>query len=536
MFVLSDQNHEEALRVTTSTAQRQQARKRKSERRRRRIEHRHARWIEDRSPTNGPSLSMKNMTLDVSERIHAHGAGGLGLVHQMVDRLGLNREIDERLVLFKLRQGYSESDHVLAQAYNVLAGGRCLEDMDRLRNDEALLNNLGARCLPDPTTAGDFCRRFKDKAHVDALSDAINETRLQIWRQQSPEFLEEALIDGDGTIVETYGECKQDISLSYKGTWGYQPLLISLANTAEPIFLLNRTAAANSAQGAAEYYDKAFDLCRRAGFKKITARGDTAFSQTAHLDRWDAGGVTFTFGFPVVPGVQRRIEALPDTEWARLERESGSCNDKSAFRTRPENVKQRIVTERGYKDLRVKSEDVAEFQHEPTRANGRYRVVVLRKEVEAYQGEQRLFTEYRYFAYITNDRSRSAEEVVFLANKRGAQEKLIGGLKSDVRSLRAPIDNLVSNWAYMTMASLAWSLKAWVALLLPRGGRWAEKHNEDRQRILTMGFRGFVEGLIRVPVQVVIAARQVHVRLLAWNPFQRIFLRWAQVVERPAIC
>ncbi len=109
-------------------------------------------------------------------------------------------------------------------------------------------------------------------------------------------------------------------------------------------------------------------------------------------------------------------------------------------------------------------------------------------------------------------------------------------LKSEVRSLRAPVDNLTSNWAFMTMATLAWTLKAWTGLLLPCGGRWAEKHEEDRQRIMSMGFRGFVELMIRVPVQVIVAARQVRVRLLAWNSMQRIFLRWADLVEKPALC
>jgi hypothetical protein len=88
----------------------------------------------------------------------------------------------------------------------------------------------------------------------------------------------------------------------------------------------------------------------------------------------------------------------------------------------------------------------------------------------------------------------------------------------------------------MVMSTLAWSLKAWAALSLPRGGRWREKHEEDRVRLLGMGFRNFVESMIRVPVQVIVAARQIRVRLLAWNSEQRIFLRLADVVERPMLC
>ena len=272
-------------------------------------------------------------------------------------------------------------------------------------------------------------------------------------------------------------------------------------------------------------------MCRRAGFKKITARGDTAFTQTKELDRWDEDGVTFTFGYGVGAGVKKRIESIPDSNWEELVRTPRAERPNAKKRTLPENVKQRIVTELGYKDLRIKSEQVAEYEFVPNRAKKPYRIVVNRKEIEAYEGETRLFAEYRYFAYITNDRTLSKAEVVKLANKRCAQEKLIGTLKSEVRSLRAPVDNLMSNWAFMTMATLAWTLKAWTALLLPCGGRWAEKHMEDRRRVLSMGFRGFVEKMIRIPVQVIVTARQVRVRLLAWNSMQRIFLRWADLVE-----
>lgn len=516
--------------MSISRAAKRQVRKQRSINRERRI----ARRLKKREACSGRrAMAMSTMELEVSSRVRAHGAGGLGLIQQMVDRLGLADEIDERLDLLKVQRGYSESDHVLAVAYNQLAGGHCLQDLERLRTDEALLDNLGARSLPAPSTAGDFCRRFDVKS-VDALMDAINCVRSRVWSKQGDEFLEEARIDGDGTIVETLGECKEGISLSYKGTWGYQPLLISLSNSNEPLFLVNRTASSGSADGAAEYYDKAIECCREAGFKSITLRGDTAFTQTRHLDKWNADGVRFVFGFSVVRPIRRRIEGIAEQCWQPLERDAGDVE--GAQRQRPENVRQRIVTEKGYKDLRVKSEHITEFQHCPSRAKGSYRLVVLRKEVEAYEGETRLFSEYRYFCYITNDDRLSTQDVVEQANKRCAQEGLIGELKSGVRSLRAPVDNLVSNWAWMVMSTLAWSLKAWSGLLLPRGGRWAEKHQEDRSRIVRMGFRAYVELMIRVPAQVVLTGRKIRVRLLAWNSMQRIFLRLADVLERPALC
>jgi hypothetical protein len=440
----------------------------------------------------------------------------------MTKRIGLADTIDRRVKLLKIHRGYLESDHILAIAYNSLAGGRCLDDMERLRQDEALLDSLGAPSLPDPTTAGDFCRRFKSAEDIDKLQGAINETRLRVLQRQSPEFLEEARIDGDGSIVETQGECKEGMDMSYKGTWGYQPLLISLANTQEPLFVVNRSGNEAPQEGAAVYFDKAIQLCKDAGFKRIVARGDTAFSQTEHLDRWDDEGVHFIFGYAGYKNLEKKAEGLPAEEWMELTR-TPKYEVSTTTRQRPENVKQRIVEKRGYTDLRLLGEDVADFRYRPTRCQKQFRMVVVRKTVETRKGQKRLFEEYRYLYYITNDFEMSALDVVLGANQRCAQEKLIGELKSGVGALRAPVDNLESNWA-------------WMGLLLSAKGRWAEKHEEDRQQIIRMGFRGFVERMMRVPVQVVLSGKQIHVRLLSWNPLQRVFLRCADLFEGPALC
>ena len=126
----------------------------------------------------------------------------------MGNKKKLDEAINRRLHLFKLRNPYFESDHVLNIAYNILCNGECLEDIERLRNDEVYLDAVGADRIPDPTTAGDFCRRFSVE-HVEILQDVINEVRLKVWKQQEPEFFDEAIIDADGTIVEATGQCKR---------------------------------------------------------------------------------------------------------------------------------------------------------------------------------------------------------------------------------------------------------------------------------------------------------------------------------------
>jgi hypothetical protein len=91
--------------------------------------------------------------------------------------------------------------------------------------------------------------------------------------------------------------------------------------------------------------------------------------------------------------------------------------------------------------------------------------------------------------------------------------------------MRMPLDSLMSNWAYMVMASLAWTLKAWFALLLPEGGRWAEKHNAEKQTVLRMEFKRFINMMMQMPVQIIRSGRRVIYRLLSWNPWQHVFLR-----------
>src|SRR5205807_7522230 len=137
-----------------------------------------------------------------------------------------------------------------------------LQDLELLRTDENYLDSLGAQRIPDPTTAGDFLRRF-GAADIDTLSRVINHKRVQVWQRQPEAFLEHAIIEADGTLVGTTGECKQGMDLSYNGVWGYHPLLISLANTNEPLFLINRPASRPSHEGAAAYFDRAAALCRQ---------------------------------------------------------------------------------------------------------------------------------------------------------------------------------------------------------------------------------------------------------------------------------
>lgn len=468
-------------------------------------------------------FTARNIRYEIADRSDAVAAGGIGVIHLMAGRLGLDEAINRRLGLLRINLPYHESDHVLNIAYNLLAGGTCLEHLELLRNNEVYLNALGARRIPDPTTAGDFCRRF-DFGAIHNLMEIFNDTRLKVWRQQPKEFFEEAILDADGTIVETTGQCKKGIDISYDGRWGYHPLVVTLANTGEALYVCNRSGNRPSHEHAHEYFDRSIKLCRTAGFKRVTLRGDTDFTQTEHLDRWDDGGVEFIFGIDSMSNLVKLAENLPREAWRQLRRQP-KYEVKTEGRRRRKNVKRQIVKKRQFENIQLVKEYVAEFAYSPTKCKKTYRVVVVWKDLEVTRGQLWLFDDVRCFFYITNDRESSAEQIVFKANHRCNQENQIQQFKSGVRALTAPLDTLESNWAYMVMALLAWSLKAWAALLLPEQGRWAEKHREEKSRLLRMDFATFRQALINVPAQIVRTGRRIVYRLLSWNPWQHVFFR-----------
>jgi hypothetical protein len=466
------------------------------------------------------------VTYEVSERVRAMPHGGLAAVHKLVVGSGLVERLDSALELLKVHRPYHESDHVLNIAYNVMCGGQTLEDIELRRNDEVFLDALGVEAIPDPTTAGDFCRRFGG-ADVEALMEAINESRLEVWKRQGPEFTaKRACIDADGSFVTTSGECKEGMALSYKGGWGYHPLLISLANTAEPLFIVNRGGSRPSHAGAAGYLDKAIALCRRGGFEDILLRGDTDFSQTTELDRWDEDGVCFVFGYDAAPNLKDHAGGLDSGEFNELARRAKRAFvERDKRRKRPRRVKEELVRLKGYKNIRLKSEDVAEFEYSPRACKKTYRMVVLRKNLSVERGETVLFDDVRYFFYITNDPELTAEQVIFESNDRCNQENLIAQLKGGVRALHAPVNTLNANWAYMVMAALAWNLKAWMALSLPVTPRWRKKHETERDAWLRMDFRTFRNAVVDVPVQIVRSGRRRIWRLLAWRPQLPVLFR-----------
>ncbi len=482
------------------------------------------------APSPTPVFTAANIHYDVADKTRALSCGGIGAIQLLVKALGLAEAIDERLHLLKYHLPYHESDHVLNFAYKALCNGTCLDDIELRRNDLVFLDAVGADRIPNPTTAGDFCRRFSPD-DIEALQVAFDRIRLKVWAGQPTEFFDEAILNVDGTLVATGACCKGGIDIAYDGTWAYHPLVVTLANTGEVIRLVNRPGNRPSHEGAGEQLDTAIRTCREAGFRRILLRGDTDFTQTRRLDAWDAEGVKFLFGSDAMPNLVALAEGRPAADWAELQRPP-QYTAQGPPRRRPERVKDRIVRDRGFKTLTRLREDVAEVAYRPTACRRAYRLIIVRQTIKVEAGQPRLFDEIRYRFYLTNDRGPTPRDLVLKANDRCDQENLIAQLQGGVHALRAAVDNLVSNWAYMVMTALAWSLKAWFALMVPEHPRHKATHGEQKRRLLRMEFKGFINAIILMPCQIVRGARRLVYRFLSWNEWQGVFLRVVYALRR----
>jgi hypothetical protein len=472
------------------------------------------------SDRKAPMFKHNNIEYEIAEKSKGIDYGGVGLFHFLLQKIGLDKSINARIKLLKQHRPYFESDHVFNICENVLVGHKRLEDIELLRQDENYLDALDVERIPDPTTAGDFLRRFSEEDVIE-LQECINDSRRKVWRAAGQRF-ELAVIDVDGTIAPTTGECKEGMEMSYKGLWGYAPLITSLANTGEHLYLVNRPGNTPSCKDAARWMDKSVEVVRPF-CKRVCLRGDTDFSLTENFDRWDDDGVEFVFGMDARQNLVDLADSLPERSWAVLERKP-KYEVKTEERARPEKVKERIVVEREYENKKLCSEHVAEVSYRPSKCKREYRLIILRKNITVERGEQKLFDDVVYFFYITNREDLWPDEVVFFSNQRCNHENYIEQLKNGVGALRMPVDDLVSNWAYMVIAALAWNLKSWFGQLMTEG--------RAGSAVMRMEYRRFLYAFIFIPAQIIRRGRQIVFRLLSYNSWLEHFFDTFSFIRR----
>lgn len=473
-----------------------------------------------------PLFSSGALRYEISQRVRAIDCGGLGLIQQFAGSVELAKSIDRHVTVLKRHLPYFESDHIMNLTYNLLSGGQCLQDLEARRNDVGYLDAVGARRIPDPTTAGDFLRRFKT-SDVEDLLAAVAQVRTRVWRRRPAKDRKLAVIDVDGTLVGTTGECKEGADLAYEGTYGYGPLVVSLATTQEVLYVDNRSASRPSQEGAVQRMDQAAASVLAAGFKKVRFRGDTAFTSTAYLDRWAREGHEFVFGMMGHEKVKKLANGLSEKSWRPVERRAKGPRGN---RRRPTNHRQQMVEEKGYENLQLEAEHVAELAYRPHKAKQDYRLVILRKTIQVNKGQIQLLPRTEYFFYLTNIpvETMAAQDVVFESNARCHQENLIEQLKNQVHAMRMPAAEFIANWAYMVIGCLAWNLKIWLGLLWPDRGQGAE--------IVRMEFRSFLRNLLCLPAQIVHTGRQWVFRLLAHNRWVPAILETSHRLRQAQRC
>lgn len=462
-----------------------------------------------RSELRSPETSgrvFRHPRLHVSEeRGEATAYGGLSLAVAVVRQLGVDRALDQALNLLRSHRPFRESDHVLTHVYNLFVGGTCIEDIGHLQASEPVRRMLGAVRIPDPTTAGDFLRRF-DAESVGALDGAIDVGQEGVWRRRyGRRKASRVIVDLDSHVRPVYGDQKEGADFSYQGSLAYHPLVISLAETQECLRLINRPGNTPSAEGAEAHLEQLFPwLLRR--FRQVVVRGDAAFCNQKIFDVCEAHGQCFAVVSPAQRNFEALAEALPESTWKPY-RGPGQRRRRAQrpqrWRKRRPNLRRRLARQRGKHDLKLERQWVAEIPYRPERSRRTFRLVIRRQRIEEHhQGE--LFELWRYRYVMTNlPSSTSARGVVDLTYQRCDQENVIEQLQHGVAGMRMPTGGLLSNAAFLTCARLAHNLKAWLAqLALPRETmRWEWKR--------------FRHGFVYVAARVIRQSRQIHVRIAA---------------------
>lgn len=454
-----------------------------------------------------PVFDPGTLHYEISDRIKATSTGGIGMIHQLVRFLGIPEQIDSRLHLLKQHLPYHESDHLLNLIYNFVCGGDCLDDIELLRNNPAYLEALGTRRIPDPTTAGDFLRRMGYDDNLE-LMNILNDINNLAWKLIET-AKDNAILDIDSKVEETYGECKEGLDMSYKGQWGFHPLVVTESTTSTHVGFAFRSGNAASAGSDADWLiDYSIDRVTPL-FNRVFLRGDSAFSLTYKFDSLDKRNVGFCFGYKSTAGLTAHADSLQQSSWKRFHKQQKPKSESYRPRKRKTRVKEKKVRERGYRYITTEREFVAEFPYQPNKCGQVYRMIVLRKEIRVEKGQLRFENEFRDFFYITNIQDMSPAEVVEFIRDRCNHENLLQQLSGGVHALKTPTCEFNANRAFMLLGAFSWNLKSWLAFNIQD----AEKRNILRR----MKYKKFVREIIYLPAQILRTGRRTVIRLLHVN-------------------
>ena len=479
---------------------------------------------------SGRVMRLPRLHAEVDDRSEVTPYGGLLLFNDLVRRFGIAKVLDEHIHVFKIYAPYLESDHVLAQAMNLFVGGTCLEDMAQLQHSEAARRIVGACRLPDPTTAGDFLRRFCGGTALSGLRRANAEIQDRVWRTLAKKVgrrkrkRDLAIVDLDGHVKPLYGVKKEGADF-YKHTWCYQPLVATLAGSGECVGIRNQPGAVRASDGAPGILEEVLPRANE-HFRTMLVRADSDFDRKDVREVCERHGAYFAFvgrEFADRPGI---AAGVPETKWkpfrTRAYRQKQLAAKRPGFRKRSKkrNLRKKRARERNFKEKRLVKQWVAEVPWTPPRSDNTYRLVIRRQLIENHEGQRHLFDEYRYRYIVTNlPSSISTAEVVDHTYERCDQENLIEQLGSGIAAWRMPVAEFDGNSAWLEIARLAWNIGKWIAqLALPA-------------EVVRWEWKRFRHAWVYLAAHVTRCSRQVQIRLSGSHRFAADLIRAHQQLQ-----
>lgn len=467
--------------------------------------------------TRGRVVRFRKTHVEVEEDASVTAFGGLDLASAFCRRFKVAEKIDAHVSVLKRHLPYHESDHVLTQCLNLYVGGTCLEDQAHLQHSEPVLKLLGAVRLPDPTTAGDFLRRFDETENPGSLAGlrrAGDEVQRAVWERLAQvkkkagkkELL--AVVDIDSHSKKLYGAQKEGADFSHSGKWSYRPLVFTLAGVGECLAIRLRPGNTKDPVGVAEVIRELVPRLKEF-YVHVLFRGDSAFEDSEVRKACEETNSYYAFvgrAFKDRPGL---AASIPEEEWegfrTRAQRAQAARSRKKGYKSRRKkaNRRRKRARARKYKDLSLKHQALAErplvIGKKPIEKG---RLVIRRQTIEVRKGQKRLFPEIRHRYIATNlpPRIWPASKVVDTTYIRCDQENIVEQMKNGLSIWRMPVAKEHGNAAWIEIGRLAWNLGKWIAqLALP-------------EEVVRWEWKRFRLAFVSIPARIIETGRRLIVR------------------------
>jgi hypothetical protein len=250
---------------------------------------------------------------------------GAGLLVELYRKAGIETATERALPIKKSSKGLKQSQMVESFALLSALGGDCIEDMERLRQDEGLGAMLGYY-PPAPETARQWLDKFHDEelmrerplqgsfipAESSALASLKEPNRQVIWTyidRVKPDW--QVTFDVDAHLVET---AKANARYCYEGYRALQPIEVEWAETGLVLADELREGNVHPGRGIKEIVDEAYNVLPP-GPWQVKVRSDSAAYQQDILDHWQGREWQFAVSADMSQGLKREIEALPLDAW-----------------------------------------------------------------------------------------------------------------------------------------------------------------------------------------------------------------------------